>query len=241
MLDFIFSANPDDLQKMQVSLSRVYEDYSPLLEDYSGPWGALVIQKNALFEERFKTLETDECVLFVIGEPVCLNELAADENSCSAHLLDIFNGASTPDVSSFLSGGFLVFCLNKPHRQATVYTDLLSMIPSYSFYGNGQLVIGSHVDLVAEISEQRTSYDLASLAEFTLNASVTYPHTCYEGVKQLAPASKTLFEFPDIRNPRFSSHFYWKPFFGGQLGNVDQIAEEASGPIPRGRFREAGD
>ena len=226
MLDFVFSNSPSDLQKMQASMSGVYEDFGVALESYSGSWGALVVQKSSLAESRVKTLETNECILTMVGLPVYIGDTKLNEESCAAYLLDKCNEAKTFDVSSILSGGFLILCINKAQNYAKVFTDLLSMIPAYCFKGESRLVIGSHVDIVADISEKRASYDLASITEFTLNAKVTYPYSCYREINQLAPASEILLDFKDPLNIKVLQHFYWKPSYQNQTGNIDQVAEE---------------
>jgi len=120
-----------------------------------------------------------------------------------------------------LSGPFAILLINKNTSEIHCTTDLMSFIPVYSFHDSSNIILSSHVDLVARVSGQQENIDVVSEVDFILHGKVTYPYTCYNNIIQIAPASN---HFIKSNNNQLLSTNYWLPIEKYQYKSINQAA-----------------
>ena len=91
-----------------------------------------------------------------------------------------------------------------------VTTDLMAFIPLFHATArDGALVVGSHVDAVADAAGLGATFDAVAATDFVAHGSIVYPYTLYEGVQQVAPAVVRGF---DARGWSDDGVPHWTPY-----------------------------
>lgn len=212
MSDFLYSSEQRSPGSMTAIVSRICPEQQKPVTEFHGSWGSLAVKSNHY--NGFDAAETDTYICAVVGGPIltfCDNHFLAGAAS-SAGTLQILSRWKTNEKISWdedLSGPFAIILINKISGEIEVVTDLMSFIPLFITKNKDVLHIGSHPDIVAEISQLTNHVDVVSVADFVLNGFVTYPFTFYKDIEQLPPASTTKFESINIKN--LSSKHYWTP------------------------------
>ncbi len=226
MSDFIFSFAPREQGTLADALRGIYQEYPPTVQEFHGSWGTLAVSRSLY--RGLQPLVTERHIFCVIGGPVLTfthNRFLAGEDE-TAGTWQLYrrwqSGAINWDED--LSGPFAVLILDKATGMLEVITDLMSFIPVFETEAEGRMVIGTHVDAVARAAGCVERVDPVSVADFILNGYVTYPHTFYQGVRQLAPASvhKRSSMFPAAG---LSEH-YWTPEEMTAFSSVEHAASE---------------
>lgn len=210
MSDFILSLTPLNEKKITKEIQSIYSVSPPGVKEYHGNWGSLGVSNNLY--NGFNTYEDDEFIAVVLGGPLLtfrdnkfLNEL--NSNTGTKSILQRWQ-SNQMEWDNDLSGPFVVLFINKITNTVNCVTDLMSFIPVYSYSTPGNIAISTHVDSLAEITSQKKILDDVSIVDFILHGIITYPHTMYQSIYQITPASehkigKNLFTY--------ESKHYWVP------------------------------
>ncbi|MGP9801288.1 asparagine synthase-related protein [Rheinheimera sp. NSM] len=211
MSDFIFSAAPLAETTARTALQGIYSSAQPAVEFISGAWGSLAYTPNLYCG--FKPLQTERHIFLVIGGPVLsftTNSFLAEADSdkgTQALYRRWLSGELQWD--SDLSGPFVVLIVDKQHRTLSCITDLMMFIPAYQYHTTEQLVLSTHVDVLAQCTGQAKQIDMVSVADFVLNDVVTYPYTLYRNIRQCAPAALQMYSL--AQNITLDVQPYWQP------------------------------
>src|SRR5699024_9760420 len=138
----------------------------------------------------FEPYENEQYITIVIGGPVLMfrdNSFLNDKDSFEGTQA-IFERWLIGEMSwdNDLSGPFVVLIINKQTSEITCITDLMSFIPVYLYQSTNNTVLATHVDVLARITEEDDNLDEVSIVDFILHGVVTYPHTTYTNVFQIA-------------------------------------------------------
>ncbi|NRQ42156.1 hypothetical protein HRH59_06190 [Rheinheimera sp. YQF-2] len=211
MSDFIFSAAPLAETTAKTALQGIYSSAPPAVEFISGTWGSLAYTPNLYCG--FKPLQTEQHIFLVIGGPVLgftANSFLADADSdkgTQALYQRWLSGELQWD--SDLSGPFVVLIVDKQRQTLSCITDLMMFIPVYQYHTPEQLVLSTHVDVLAQCTGQTKQIDMVSVADFVLNDVVTYPYTLYRNLRQCAPAALQMYSL--AQDFTLDVQPYWQP------------------------------
>ncbi|MFB5662613.1 hypothetical protein [Alteribacillus sp. HJP-4] len=191
MSDFIYKKKPAEPGSFIKEIQTIYQEDKPEVREFHGEWGTLAVSENLY--HGFQPHESEQYITVVLGGPV----LCFQEND---FLQDGDQTAGTTAVherwlhgrmkwDEDVSGPFVVFILNKQTSELTCVTDLMAFIPVYACGEKEDLLLATHVDMLAGAAGEQNNVDVASQADFILHGIVTYPYTAYTNLRQLAPAS----------------------------------------------------
>jgi len=211
MSDFIFSVTRIREGVLSRILGSAFHHGPPVVE-YHGRWGSLCVGRNHY--NGFDPLETESEILVVIGGPqltFCSNGfLTADDPVAGTRLIaEKMHSRQGIRWDSDLSGPFALLLVDKKQGLLKIVTDLMSFIAVYHAGTGNSFLAGTHVDALALAAGKQADRDGVSLADFVLHGYVTYPHTAYRGISQLAPASVHEWNPNGGCAPR--SRHYWQP------------------------------
>ncbi|WP_437192725.1 asparagine synthase-related protein [Planctomicrobium sp. SH527] len=98
-------------------------------------------------------------------------------------------------------------------REITLFTDRMGVYPVYqapSKSGN-QLVLGTHPEIVAELSGRKSDFDEISLAEILIKNTVTFPFTTRTGMEEFSPGSKIQIFKNNTNQTQIQTTQLWLP------------------------------
>lgn len=227
MSDFIFTHDPQVIGLLAEPLKKIMPSPEDIdVKEYSGSWGALAVSQSPY--NGFAPYETKDHICVVIGGPVLcwrdngfLTDKTKSTNASQAILERWLLGFM--DWSEDLSGPFVVVVIDKNINNFYCFTDLMMFIPVYEYQRGNEIVLGTHVDVVAKISRQSEAIDEVSIADFILHGIVTYPHTVYTEIFQLAPATmhKWIVQSHEFLKSR---EIYWEPLEKNPYKSIDDAA-----------------
>lgn len=225
MSDFIYAAKPFKKGGLSEEIKKIYHDNVPPVQEFHGEWGALAVSDNLY--RGFQPYESDTHVLAILGgASLCFrdNSFLSSKDSTAgtrAILERWISGKMRWDED--LSGPFSVLIIDKTSGDATCITDLMSFIPIYSLKDQNDLLLSSHVDVLARAANQQDKLDLVSQTDFLFNGYVTYPFTSYTNIRQLAPAS---IHCVVVEEKEVSSVAYWVPSENKVYKSIDQASKD---------------
>jgi len=210
MSDFIFSTDNIEQNKITKKIQSIYHIGQPTVKEFHSDWGSLGVSQNLY--HGFDPYENGQFIIVVIGGPI----LTFRDNS---FLNDIYSYEGTKAIferwqagemewDMDLSGPFTVLIVNKQTSEVTCITDLMSLIPVYSYVSTNNIVLSTHVDALAEITNNNSDLDEVSIVDFILHGIVTYPHTTFTKIFQVAPATEHCILKDSIK---LDSTGYWLP------------------------------
>lgn len=225
MSDYIFSSLQQEEGKLTQIIENIYDIAPPKTQEFHGKWGVLAVSQSHY--HGFQPYETEQHILVVIGGPVFYfrdNDFLTkvDSNEASKEIYYRWVVDNKMQWDEDLSGPFTVLLLDKELSSLKVVTDLMSFIPVYVCEKNNQLYLSTHVDALANSCEESQDTDPVSLADFVLNDVITYPHTAYSNIKQLAPSSVTEFN----EDKRKYINAYWQPLENNNYNSLGDAAAE---------------
>jgi len=223
MSDFIYSTSRQQPGRLQAILRDIHSQSKHALREYHGSWGSLALRRNHY--PGYVEVETETHILVVVGGPLLAHEDKKNspnntEDCHSRSILSLATGASALDWDNILDGPFCLLLISKENGQFKVVTDLMSFIPVYEASSTAGTILGTHVDGVARASGM-TKIDPICVGDFILNDVVTYPHTIYEGIHQMAPA--TEFNFNSKGHQKH--HEYWNPGKTLAFSNIEEASQ----------------
>lgn len=229
MSDFLFTSKQQQKGILTNYLKSIHLQDPPDCFEYHGSWGSLGVLYNHYYG--FNPYEDEQYLLAVIGGPILKFSGAPSfsktmpQNAKTMAVLRKWkkNGGIIWDKD--LSGPFAIICIDKREGKTEIVTDMMSFIPVYqAATGNGdkEVVIGTHVDVVAEIHGRNRELDEISLVDFLVNNTVTFPYTLYKDMTQIPPATITLVEKGKIN--RSQENNYWLPFENNRFSTLREAA-----------------
>ncbi len=226
MSDFIYTSNAVKQGELIRSIQSIYHRNAPEVFDFRGSWGSIGISRNLY--KGFQPMETDLNIFVVVGGPVlCFtdNQFLKDDDPV-AGTREIVKRYETGKIQwdEDLSGPFVFLSINKEKKTITCITDMMMFIPVYKYCYDGKLVLGTHVDMVADAAGQGESIDYISLADFVINDVVTFPYTAYEKIRQLDPAAVHHYDFEDREVMESKPDVYWIPEEKIAFENIHQAS-----------------
>lgn len=223
MSDFIFSSKKIKNNLIENSFKTIYKDTLPNIKKYHGEWGSLGVTEN--FYNGFNTYENKDAIILVIGGPILMfrennfiNNITSSEGT-EAIYKRWKNGKMKWDED--LSGPFTILIINKKTSNFICITDLMSFIPVYSFNNSKELVLSTHVDALAKLTEKTDNIDKVSVTDFILHGIITYPFTMYKHIYQVLPASIITKEKNSIKTKE-----YWLPKDNKEYTSITKAAKD---------------
>lgn len=208
MSDFILTSERQQPGRLSGLLQTVVQD--PLsVDEFHGNWGSLAVS-HSLYQG-FQVIESAQHIFVVVGGPVLYfrdNAFLVAGNSSTATAA-IYERWLAGDLrwDEDLSGPFAVLVVDKEGNSFSGVTDLMGFIPIYELNSSQLVALGTHVDILANATDEASNFDQISLADFVLNQVVTYPYTVYEHLRQLAPATVSIRQ----KNGGGFNDAYWRP------------------------------
>ena len=225
MSDFIYSRRGADTSLLQKELLRIYPDKSLQLNEFSGAWGSLVVSQNTY--HGFQPYETQEHIAVVIGGPI----LGFRDNKFLIH------GEESEGTQAVyerwlhgemiwgedLSGPFCFFVINKLESGLSLVTDLMSFVPVFQMMNQENLMLSTHIDVLARCAGCEDNFDRVSMADFILQGTITYPFTAYESIRQLAPGS---IYHTSITSDHLEGNWYYRPLEDDMYDNMERAVSD---------------
>lgn len=226
MSDFLFCRDEQALQYLAQPLRDLMPEPELVkVKEYSGSWGALAVTLGPY--NGFAPYEDERHICVVIGGPILYwrdnHFLTNSEQPTIGTQAILQRWHSGADWSEDLSGPFVIFIVDKNTAEIFCYTDLMTFIPVYQYVLDTSFCLGTHVDTVASISGQKQNIDDVSVADFILHSIVTYPHTFYSNIFQLAPATEYRWTLKNSENI-WQKTPYWEPLEINSYKNIDEAA-----------------
>ncbi len=232
MSDFIYSFKNRPDGELTADICSIYHRNPPEVFEYHGEWGSLGVSRNLY--NGFQPLETAKYIFVVIGGPVlCFRDNRFLTNGRPTEgTASVFEKFMAGDLrwDEDLSGPFAVFVIDKEEGKIECITDLMMFIPIYRYSENDNLVLGTHVDVLARTSGNRDSFDPVSLADFVINDVVTYPYTVYKKIFQCRAAAINYFEPFNASDKVKNQVNYWEP----EEQKIYDTIDEAAGVLRSG-------
>lgn len=226
MSDFVFSRINIEKGRLTEVIQSIYNEDPPSVKEFHGKWGSLAVTRNIY--NGFQHYETDKHICIVIGGPLLSyrdNTFINNNGSTVEGTKSIYHRMINDLVQwdDDLSGPFVILLVNKENLEVECITDLMSFIPVYKFCNSENIILSTHVDILARVAKQEKIIDLVSQADFIIHGTVTYPYTCYSNIMQIAPASKHL-----IKSDQYQlfSESYWIPEEKNKYNSINEAAKD---------------
>lgn len=224
MSDFIYSNINVSNKDLTNKIRSIYDEDAPSILEYHGNWGSLAVSKNVY--EGFQPYETEEHIFVVIGGPALnFQEKSFFSEDGNSKTKKLYNRWLEKKViwDEDLSGPFTILIICKQLGKIICITDLMSFIPVFKYQTSNRLLLATHVDVIAQLSQNENSYDDVSVADFIIHGVVTYPYTFYSEIRQISPASTHNYI---VQTDSFISTNYWIPQEQNMYQSIDKAAED---------------
>lgn len=225
MSDFIYSKKNVENGKLTKEIQKIYHDDKPLVKEFHGDWGSLAVSLSLY--SGFQPHETKDYLFVVIGGPIlCFQDNTfLKKGYGNTGSIAIYNRWVQGKIKwdEDLSGPFAVLIIDKETLKLQVVTDLMSFIPIFIYQNQQNTILSTHVDILANVSDQKDSIDIVSYADFILNSIVTFPYTVYNNIHQINPASIHYLSNESIG---IETNAYWKPKEENKYHSINQAAKE---------------
>lgn len=227
MSDFLFSTRRRPPAELKRILERWVGPVAGAYTETTAEWGTLAVARAPHHPD--PAWEEARSVSVVVGEPMArVDPLLAGPALETArrevvHHLLLDGGAEGWDER--LDGPFAAIVLDDETRGGMIATDLFAWIPLFAAEVRDpepRLVIGTHVDAVAEAARLRGEIDPVSAVELMGYFTLSHPHTLYPGVTQVAPGSTRRFSTEGWTTPERP---YWRPVERNPFASIDEAAD----------------
>ncbi len=224
MSDFLFSTRRRPPGELRDALMRFLAPVAESCDERHGEWGSLAVLRGP-HDPPSVLMEADGRISVLIGEPLARTgreapgpALDADRRA-SIHRMMVDADAVAWD--KVLDNTFAALSVDTAAGGGALVTDLFAWIPVYAAEGAGDLVLGTHVDAVASSAGAADHIDLVSAADLLANETITWPHTLYDGVRQVPPASVRRFRAGAWDG---AARTYWAPREETAFASADDAA-----------------
>lgn len=225
MSDFIYSRGGVETNLFQKEMLRIYPDKSLQLKEFTGTWGSLVVSQNTY--HGFQPYESEGHIAVMIGGPVLQFQdnkfLVLGEESEGTRAVYERWLQDEIDWEEDLSGPFCFFVIDKLESRLSLVMDLMSFVPVFQVIDQGDLMLSTHIDVLARCAGLEDDLDRASLADFILQGTMTYPYTAYENILQLAPGSVY---YTSITSDHLERYSYYLPLEEDMYQNMDKAVKD---------------
>lgn len=225
MSDFVYSRKAINQEVLTYRIQEIYYKDKPPVKEFHGSWGSLAVSYNLY--NGFKPYENHEHICIVLGGPLlCFqeNSFLSSNNDGVEGTEAIYKRWLSNDIKwdEDLSGPFVILIINKITSKVICVTDLMSFIPVFTYREDSNIILSTHVDILARVSGQVDKFDKTSLIDFLLNGVVTYPYTVYSSLKQIAPASVCTI----AGSLMIKTTDYWSPIEEFKYDSIDKAASD---------------
>lgn len=224
MSDFIYSNQVIKKGELTKDIHSVYHEDFPEVQEFRGDWGTLAASQNPY--NGFQIYENSVHICVVVGGPVLffrdnLFLTSGHEVEGTQAIYERWKkGLMCWDED--LSGPFTVLIINKQSDEIFCVTDLMSYIPVFTYQVDNVVMLSTHLNALAQTSNQQFNVDLISKVDFILHGIVTFPHTVFRDILQIPPSS---IHFTKPLSHNLNSEFYWVPEERKTQQPIDQVAE----------------
>lgn len=228
MSDYLFTSQQNKCSELTESIKQIYQGYEKHCQEFEGEWGSLSVSPSPY--KGLQPLETETHICIILGGPVFYfrdnSFLTGDKPTEGTQSLFERYFAGELDLENDISGPFQFVIVNKTDKTVRCITDLMLFIPAYVNKGKNSVTFGSHVDAVARvIRTNKENIDKVSVADFILHGIVTFPHTVYDTVKQLHPATSYEYAVKEGQIDESISKPYWLPYEKCEFESVQEAAK----------------
>ena len=226
MSDFLFSSRPRAPGELRRILARWLGPVSAEVVEHAGEWGTLAIARAAHDPE--PVCEDERGISALVGESIARVYGPAGPASDPARRAAVHRLLRDGEAHGWddrLDGQFAAIGIDRTSGRGMVLTDLFAWIPLFAAEVADplpRLVIGTHVDAVAEAAGARGDIDPVSAVELMGWFTIAHPRTLYPGVTQLSPGSTRRFGTEGWTTPE---RVYWQPEERTELPSIDAAAE----------------
>lgn len=226
MSDFLLSSRPRPRGELERILLHWLAPVIAEVAEYTGAWGTLAVARAPHDPE--PVMEDARGITVLIGEPFArggslpAGPAAEPERRAAVHrlLLDGDRG-----WEGRLDGPFAALAIDTAGGTGSIATDLFAWLTVFAAEPRGAdraLVIGTHVDAVAEAAGARGEADPVSAVQLMGYLAISYPHTLYPAVRQVAPGSVRRFGAEGWRD---GGRTYWRPEERTAYASLDEAAD----------------
>lgn len=226
MTDFLFSSR----RRPPAELKRILERWvGPVAGEYAewtAEWGTLAVARAPYHPD--PAWEDARSVSLVAGEPFArVDGMIAGpalERARRESIHRLLVEGATEGWDDRLDGPFAAIALDDA-RGGMVATDLFGWIPLFAAEVRDpepRLVIGTHVDAVAQAAGLRGEIDPVSAVELMGYFTIAHPRTLYPGVTQLSPGCTRRFGTDGWTTPE---RVYWRPVERTDFAGIDDAAD----------------
>ena len=213
MSDVLFSSHARAPGELRGILQRRLGHVTTSVEEYAGAWGALAVARAAHDPE--PVLRDEGGVTVLIGEPFLrIRELPAGpavDPQRRAALHHLLLDGDADGWEDRVDGPFATLAIGTARGTGSIVTDLFAWITVFAAEPRGAgepLVIGTHVDAVAEAAGALGDIDPVSAVELMGYLTIAWPRTLYSAVRQVEPASVRRFGAEGWSG---EARAYWRP------------------------------
>jgi hypothetical protein len=227
MSDFLFSSR----RRPPAELKRILERWiGPVAGEHTetaAEWGTLAVARAArdpepVFDDAWATsVLIGEPFARVDGQPA--GPAIDPERRAAVHRL--LAGGEAAAWEDRLDGPLAALAIDGASGTGTVLTDLFAWIPLFAAEVRDpepRLVIGTHVDAVAEAAGVRDEIDPVSAVEMMGYFTIAHPRTLYPAVTQLSPGCTRRFSADGWTGPE---RVYWQPLERNPYPSMDDAAD----------------
>jgi Asparagine synthase len=226
MSDFLFSSRRREPAELKRILERWVGPVSPEIAEHAGDWGTLAVARAP--HDPPPVWEDDRSINILVGEPFLrmggsAGPAVEPDRRRSVHQLLMEDGAG--GWEDRLDGQFAAIAIDRAGATGSILTDLFGWIPLFAAEVRDpepRLVIGTHVDAVAEAAGLRGEIDPVSAVEMMGWFTIAHPRTLYPGVMQLSPGCTRRFSADGWTSPE---RIYWQPLERNPYPSIDDAAD----------------
>ncbi|WP_420130092.1 asparagine synthase-related protein [Longimicrobium sp.] len=227
MSDFLLASRPREPGALRRILQRWLGPVSASVDEYAGAWGTLAIARAPHDPE--PVMRDEGGITVLIGEPFLTVPLLPagpavdDERRAALHRLLLESEVASWDGR--LDGPFAALSIHPTRGTGSIVTDLFAWVTVFAAEpcGAGEpLVLGTHVDAVAEAAGVLGDVDPVSAVELIGYQTIAYPRTLYPAVRQAQPGSVRRFGADGWAG---EARAYWRPAERTAFASPEEAAE----------------
>lgn len=233
MSDFVFASRPRAPGELRRILERRLAPVTASVEEYAGGWGTLAVARAP--HDPDPVLRDERGITVLIGEPFLrIDPLPAGpavepERRAALHRLLLEGDADGWEER--LDGPFAALAIDSVRGTGCIVTDLFAWITVFAAEPRRAaepLVVGTHVDAVAEAAGALGEIDPVSAVELMGYLTIAYPRTLYPAVRQVEPASMRAF---GADGWTAEARAYWRPEERTAYASPGEAAEALRGAL----------
>lgn len=228
MSDFLFSSAPLPAGELERILRRRLGPVISSVDAWTGEWGSLAVARAV--HDPVAVMDDASGITVLLGEPFArMDPLPAGpavdpDRRAAVHRLLLRGGEGGWDDR--LDGPFAALAIDTARGTGSIVTDLFGWITVFAARTGGErgvsLVLGTHVDAVAEAAGVAGDIDPVSAVELMGYLTIAYPRTLYPAVRQVEPGSVRRFGEYGWTG---GASAYWRPEERITYGSPEEAAE----------------